>query len=159
MDAPAIAEIYSYFVDTSIATFEFDPTPADEMRRRIRDCLDRGYPFLVADNEIELIGYAYAHQYRPRQAYDRTAEVSVYTKAGIERRGIASALYERLIPTVFNAGFHTVLAGIALPNAASVRLHEKFGFRKVAHLSEVGRKFDRWIDVGFWQLTSDSDRS
>lgn len=157
-DAEAITEIYNYYISTSIATFELEQINADLVQGRIRACHAAGYVYLVAEDQNELVGYAYAHQYRPRPAYDRTAEISIYTKLGCERRGVASALYRQLLPEIFKAGFHTILAGIALPNDASVRLHEKFGFKKVGHLSEVGRKFDRWIDVGFWQLTINSDR-
>lgn len=152
-DAGRIAQIYNHFVEASIATFELEPLDRAEVKRRIQACLQAQYPYLVADDRSELLGYAYAHQYRPRPAYDGTVEISVYTKPGCERHGVASALYGKLIPMSFEAGFHTILAGIALPNEASVRLHEKFGFKKVAHFREVGRKFDRWIDVGFWQLT------
>ena len=158
-DSVGICGIYNYFVMTSHATFELDPQEPAETERRIRGCLDESYPYLVAENEREILGFAYAHHYRPRPAYVQTVEVSVYIRPVAERRGVASALYKLLIPAVFDAGFHTILAGIALPNEASVRLHEKFGFRKVAHLSEVGRKFDRWIDVGYWQLTAENARS
>jgi phosphinothricin acetyltransferase len=158
-DAEAIAEIYNHYISTSIATFEVERINADLVQGRIRACHAAGYFYLVAEDQNELVGYAYAHQYRPRPAYDRTVEVSVYTKPGYERKGVASTLYAQLIPMTFRAGFHTILAGIALPNEASVQFHEKFGFTKAAHFREVGRKFDRWIDVGFWQLTAKSDRS
>jgi L-amino acid N-acyltransferase YncA len=158
-DAQGITEIYNHYISTSIATFEIKNIKADVVMHRIQACLTAGYIYLVSEDQNEIVGYAYAHQYRPRPAYDRTVEVSVYTKSGCEHRGIASALYEALIPAIFKAGFHTILAGIALPNEASVRFHEKFGFQKVAHFSEVGRKFDRWIDVGYWQLTDEIDRS
>jgi len=146
-DAASIANIYNFFVETSIATFELEPVDPAEMERRIRSCLDAQYPYFVAEHENKLLGYAYAHQHRPRASYDRTVEVSVYTKPGSERKGVASTLYAQLIPMIFRAGFHTILAGIALPNEASVRLHEKFGSTKVAHFQQIGRKFDRWIDV------------
>lgn len=157
-DVAQIADIYNHYIRTSHATFELEPLDAADMGRRIAQVQGQRHPFLVVKHNSKIVGYAYSHPYRPRAAYDRTAEISVYTKTGSERRGVATALYDRLIPTIFEAGFHTILAGIALPNDASVRLHEKFGFKKVGHLSEVGRKFDRWIDVGFWQLTINSDR-
>ncbi|HEY2865717.1 MAG TPA: GNAT family N-acetyltransferase [Pyrinomonadaceae bacterium] len=157
-DRVAVCEIYNHFVVTSHVTFEIDSQNPSAIEHRIRASLDGGYPYLIAEDESELLGFAYAHQYRPRPAYGRTVEISVYIKPGCERRGAASALYRQLLPAIFQAGFHTILAGIALPNEASVRLHEKFGFQKVAHFSEVGRKFDRWIDVGYWQLTAEIDR-
>ena len=155
-DAEAISEIYNQYISASIATFEVEQINAEVGLGRIRACLDLGYPYLVAEDNDKIVGYAYAHQYRPRPAYGKTVEVSIYARPGFEGRGVASALYKQLLPEIFKAGFHTILAGIALPNDASVRLHEKFGFQKVAHLSEVGRKFDRWIDVGYWQLTAEN---
>ena len=158
-DAAAITKIYNHYISTSTTTFEVEQIDPEMVLHRIQTCLVSGYPYLIAEENNELLGYAYAHRYRTRPAYDRTVEVSVYTNPGCERRGVASNLYEELIQAIFKAGFHTILAGIALPNEASVQLHEKFGFKKIAHFQEVGRKFDRWVDVGFWQLIADVDRS
>ena len=151
-DIRQIAEIYNYYIATSHATFELDPITVSEMRSRVAVCSDRGYPFLVADREGEICGYAYASKFKSRPAYKDTAEVSVYIRNGEGGKGIAAGLYKHLISRLESTGLHTVIAGISLPNEPSVRLHEKFGFWKVAHLHEVGRKFDRWIDVGYWQL-------
>jgi len=151
-DVAAILEIYNHYVITSHATFELELIGREGMEHRIRSYVDQGYPYLVADDEQEIIGYAFAHRYRPRPAYAQTVEVSVYTKPGNEQRGVGSLLYGQLIPEIFAKGFHAITAGIALPNDASIRLHEKFGFEKVAHFREVGYKFDRWIDVRYWQL-------
>ena len=152
-DIRQIVEIYDHYIATSHATFEIDPITASEMRRRMVEGADRGYPFLVADLEEEICGYAYAGKFKSRPAYKNTAEVSVYMRKGEGGKGIATRLYEELISRLESMeGLHTVISGISLPNEPSVRLHEKFGFRKVAHLHEVGRKFDRWIDVGYWHL-------
>ena len=158
-DAAAICEIYNHYVLTSVSTFEVESVGVLEMGQRISECLVAGYPYLVAEDADRIVGYAYAHSYRPRPAYKNAVETSVYVAPGENGRGCGSVLYRQLIHDLFCAGFHTILAGIALPNDASVHLHEKFGFNKVAHFREVGRKFDRWIDVGFWQLVYDSDRS
>lgn len=151
-DTSQIVEIYNHYIVTSHATFEIDPMVDSEMQRRVIECTDRGYPFLVANNEVEICGYAYANQFKTRPAYKHTAEVSVYIRKGDNRKGIAIQLYRELIARLEAKGLHTVIAGISLPNQPSVRLHERFGFKKVAHFHEVGRKFDRWIDVGYWQL-------
>lgn len=151
-DADQIAEIYNHYILTSHCTFEMTPIEPTEMQSRIKGVLDHGLPFLVADINNTVNGYAYAKQFRPRPGYRHSAEVSVYVKDGSEGKGIGAALYGQLFDAISTLDFHTVIAVIALPNDASVRLHEKFGFEKVAHLREVGFKFGKWIDVGYWQL-------
>lgn len=151
-DAPQIAEIYNYYIASSHATFEVDQIDAVETESRMRNVIDRGYPFFVAEENDEIAGYAYGHQFRERQAYRHSIEVSVYVKPGWERRNIGTNLYEALFAEIKKGDFRAIIAGISLPNDASVRLHERFGMKKVAHFREVGRKFDRWIDVGYWEL-------
>lgn len=152
-DALGVSQIYNHYIQTSHSTFEVEPVSAPEMEDRIHDLADLAYPFFVAELDDRIVGYAYGHQFRTRAAYCHSIEVSVYVRDGIGGTGIGSALYEVLIPTVFdNNNVHTAIAGISLPNDTSVRLHEKFGFEKVAHFVEVGLKFGRWIDVGYWQL-------
>ncbi|HTK38251.1 MAG TPA: GNAT family N-acetyltransferase [Pyrinomonadaceae bacterium] len=151
-DASQIAEIYNHYILTSHCTFEISPIDPAEMGPRISDSLDHGFPFLVAELESNIVGYAYARQFRPRPAYRHSAEISVYIRNGSEGRSIGTALYERLFDAISKLDLHAVIAGIALPNDASIRLHEKFGFEKVAHFREVGFKFGKWIDVGYWQL-------
>ena len=158
-DFEAIAGIYNHYIKTSAATFELEPIDVTEMSRRIDDLLRESHPFLVAEESGEILGYAYAHQFRPRHAYRRSMEVSVYVRPNREGQKIGTMLYERLIPDCFAAGAHTLIAVISLPNEASARLHEKFGFEKIGQFHEVGRKFDRWIDVGYWQLLAENDRS
>jgi L-amino acid N-acyltransferase YncA len=154
-DTVDIAYIYNYYVATSHATFEIDPIGAAEIEHRLEGARDKGYPFLVAEHNEHVIGYAYGHEYRARPAYRQAIEVSVYVRPGQDGRQIGSELYEKLLAEIKAAHFHAVIAGISLPNDASIALHEKFGFRKVAHFREVGRKFDRWIDVGYWELILD----
>ncbi len=155
-DAAQIAEIYNHYIETSVATFETDPIDAAEMEKRIGETLAGNYPFLTAAEGGRILGYAYGHQYRARAAYRRSVEVSVYIKDGHGGKGIATLLYERLFAEIAAGDFHTIIAGISLPNEASVRLHEKFGMTRVAHFKEVGFKFDKWIDTGFWQLIVNS---
>ena len=150
--AESIAEIYNFYVQTSHATFEIDIVDAAEMTRRIRSSIDNGYPFLAAEDGQDVIGYAYGQGYRSRAAYSHSVEISVYVRDGWGGQGIATSLYRTLLPMLIDSGFHAIIAGISLPNEASVRLHDRFAFEKVAHFREVGRKFDHWIDVGYWQL-------
>jgi phosphinothricin acetyltransferase len=110
------------------------------------------HPWMAAELSGRFAGYAKAYTWRTRQAYARTAEVGVYVEQEYHRRGVGRALYAALIEACRGAGFHTLVGGIALPNEASVKLHESLGFVHAGTFREVGRKFDRWHDVGFWQL-------
>lgn len=152
-DADAIVAIYNHFVDHTTISFEEEPVSAAAMRQRIGDVQDAGLPWLVAEVDGQVAGYAYATKWRVRPAYRFAVESSVYLAPASAGQGFGAALYARLIGQLRDAGIHVVIGGIALPNAASVALHEKMGYTKVAHFAEVGRKFDRWIDVGYWQLT------
>jgi phosphinothricin acetyltransferase len=153
-DAAQLAEIYNYYIETSHATFEVDTIDAAEMKDRIGETLEKNYPFFVCEESGEILGYAYGRMFRPRRAYRHSIEVSVYIKNGEEGKGIGTALYQKLFAEISQRDFHVIIAGISLPNDASVKLHEKFGFEKVAHFREVGFKFGRWIDVAYWELLS-----
>jgi len=150
-DAAALADIYNPFVLHSTITFEEEPVEPAEMARRIAE---RGaaLPWLVEEREGRILGYAYASPWKPRSAYRFTVESTVYVAPDAARRGVGEGLYRALFDDLRRRGLHSIIGLIALPNAASVALHEKLGFVKAAHLQEVGRKFDRWIDVGNWQL-------
>lgn len=152
-DALAIAEIYNHYVRQSVITFEEEPVTAEEIIQRITHVRSLPLPWLIAEHNGRLIGYAYATPWKHRSAYRFSVEITVYVAPEHARRGIGSLLYTRLIPMLQAQGIHAVIGGIALPNHASVALHEKFGFRKVAHFHQVGFKFNRWIDVGYWQRT------
>ena len=151
-DASPIAEIYNHYVATTVITFEEEPVSAPEMARRIGDVASASLPWLVAEREGRVAGYAYASQWKARSAYRFSVEVTVYVHPGCPRLGIGRHLYEELLSALKARGIHAAFGVIALPNEASVTLHERFGFAKVAHLSEVGFKFGRWIDVGYWEL-------
>jgi len=99
-----------------------------------------------------VVGFAYASKWKGRCAYRNSLETTIYLDPSVTRRGIGSSLYNALIQHVRSAGFHTVIGGVALPNEASVALHEKHGYRKVAHFEQVGFKHNRWVDVAYWQL-------
>jgi len=150
-DAGATAAIYNRYVAETTITFEEKPIPAEEMARRIADVQAALLPWLVAEEDSQVVGYAYASPWKTRAAYRFSVEITVYLNPGSMGRGIGSRLYKELFSLLEARGVHSVIGGIALPNQASVALHEKFGLKKVAHFQEVGYKFDRWIDVAYWQ--------
>ena len=150
-DARDICGIYNHYVETTTISFEEEPVGVEEMERRIAD-ISSTYPWLVAENEGRVIGYAYASAWKSRSAYRQTVETSVYVDRSARGKGIGRALYAELIPALRSLGLHAALGGIALPNDASVRFHEAFGFSKVGQLVEVGIKFGKRVDVGYWEL-------
>jgi phosphinothricin acetyltransferase len=150
-DAAAIAEIYNWYIANTVVTFEVDPVSADEMAQRIASVLV-AHEWLVLESEGELLGYAYAGRFRERAAYALATESTIYLRHGLEGKGLGGPLYAELVRRAFARGYRHLVGAIALPNEASVRLHERLGFVKAGHLVRIGRKFDRWIDVGNWQL-------
>lgn len=152
-DAAAIAALYNHYVTTTTISFEETAVSAGDMAQRVADVLAAGLPWLVAFDGDQLLGYAYATKWRARHAYRFSVESTVYLAPDEARRGLGSRLYGELLERLRTAGCHLVIGGIALPNEASVALHEKLGFEKVAHFKEVGFKFERWLDVGYWQRT------
>lgn len=150
-DAQGIADIYNPFIISTTVTFEEEAVTAEEIQRRIRGVKSIPMPWLCAEYEGELAGYAYASRWRERSAYRFVAETTIYIAPAFIGRGIGKVLYRTLLEQLRTSGIHTVIGVIALPNPASVTLHEKLGFIKVAHFNEVGFKFERWIDVGYWQ--------
>ena len=150
-DADAVAAIYNHYVAHTIVTFEEEAVAASEMALRIQSIAAASLPWLIAERQGEVVGYAYSRPWRERRAYRFSAEITVYIAPASTGGGVGSRLYERLLPMTQRRGIHAVVGVIALPNDASVALHEKFGLSKVAHLKEVGFKLDRWIDVGYWE--------
>jgi phosphinothricin acetyltransferase len=149
-DIPQIIRIYNYYVKHTIITFEEDEIEASEMGNRVKE-ISQKYPWFVYEEGGKVIGYAYANLWRLRSAYQFSAEATVYLDVDQTGKGIGSELYEALISALKNMEIHSLIGGISLPNQASVALHEKFGFVKCAQFREVGRKFDSWIDVGYWE--------
>jgi L-amino acid N-acyltransferase YncA len=152
-DASGIAAIYNHFVARTVVTFEEEPVSPDEIARRMEGVWSVALPWLVAEQAGRIAGYAYATKWRARSAYRFSSEVTVYLGPDDSGRGIGSMLYTELFQLLHARGIHVVIGGIALPNDASVKLHEKFGMKKVAHFAEVGFKFGKWVDVGFWERT------
>jgi len=151
-DIPAIVEIYNPYITRTAVSFEEEPVTVTEIRRRIEEVQTYALPWLCAEIDGSLAGYAYATRWRERSAYRFTAESTIYLGDGFLGRGIGVKLFSVLLEQVRAAGMHQVMAVITLPNPASVGLHEKLGYVKVAHFSQVGYKFEHWLDVGYWQL-------
>ena len=149
-DAAAIADIYNYYISRTIVTFEEVPVNAGVIAGRMAELKDE-YPWLVYEKAGAVLGYIYAGRYKSRCSYRHSAEISIYLQAGEAGHGIGTRLFERFFAMLEGNPVHALIGCIALPNDASVRLHEKFGFEKVAHLKEVGFKFNQWIDVGYWE--------
>ena len=150
-DATQILDIYAPIVTDTATSFEEVPPTRPEMAARIRNTLER-YPWLTCEEAGLVLGYACATAFRSRPAYQWAVEVSAYVRPEVQGRGVASALYGSLIEILRIQGFINVLAAIALPNDASVALHERFGFEPVGVLKDVGFKFMQWHDVEWWAL-------
>jgi len=151
-DAKAISDIYNYHVYNTIVTFDLEPTSVTQMEQTISRVTEK-HPWFVVEENNEIVGYAYASYWKKRSAYNATVESSIYISEKHIGKGIGKDLYQHLLRTLIQQNIHIIIGGISLPNKASVALHEKFGFKKVAHFKEVGFKFNKWIDVGYWQLT------
>jgi L-amino acid N-acyltransferase YncA len=150
-DAAAIARIYNPYVRETVITFEEAEVKADEMASRIADVAAASLPWLVREVDGRLTGYAYATRWKARSAYRFSVETTVYADREQLGAGAGTALYEALFEELRKREVNAVIGGIALPNERSVALHEKFGMKKVAHFEQVGFKFGRWVDVGYWQ--------
>jgi len=150
-DAAAICEIYNHYVLTTTISFELEAVSVEEMAQRVVE-VSALFPWLVYEEDGRILGYAYATKWKARKAYQQSVESSVYMAKDSGGKGVGTQLYRALLVELKARGVHAVMGGIAQPNAGSVALHEKMGFVKVAHFKQVGRKFDQWIDVAYWQL-------
>jgi phosphinothricin acetyltransferase len=150
-DAPALAAIYNHYVLNTIVTFEEEPITLAESKWRIEEVTATN-PWLAAVEDGRILGYAYANKWKSRCAYRYAVESTVYLDKDATGRGLGTQLYTALLAELKKRGLHGVIGGIALPNAASVALHEKLGFKKIGQFKEVGWKFEKWIDVGYWEL-------
>jgi len=150
-DAPAIAAIYAHHVRHGTATFDIEPPPVEHWAEKIEAITARDWPFLVAEAEGEVAGYAYTTQFRDRPAYARTCEDSIYVRAAWHGRGIGAALLNALCAAAIDSGFHEMIAVIGGGEPASVALHAKAGFHHVGRLQRVGAKFGRLLDTVYMQ--------
>ncbi len=150
-DAAAVCDTYNHYVLTTSITFEEEAVGIDEMARRISETVPT-LPWFVWEDEGKVAGYAYASKWKSRCAYRYSVETTIYLRHDKRGRGLGRTLYEQLLQSLREKGIHSVIGGIALPNVPSQKLHERLGFKKVAQFEEVGWKFERWIDVGYWEL-------
>lgn len=151
-DAAAVARIYNHYVLNTIVSFEERALAAGDMAERMREIRGESLPWLVAERDGKIVGFAYAGKWKGRCAYRFAVESTVYVDRDALGRGHGTKLYGALLSALRARSLHVAIGGIALPNPASVALHEKLGFAKVAHFGQVGFKFGRWIDVGYWEL-------
>ena len=150
-DGSGCAAIYAPYVDGSAVSYEERSPTGAEMTARIAEYSER-HPWLVAEHDGAVTGFAYAGIHRTRPAYRWSVEVSVYVAADARRRGVARTLYGALFPLLVTQRLHVAIAGITLPNPASIALHESMGFVAVGVYREIGYKAGAWRDVGMWQL-------
>lgn len=151
-DAKGICDIYNYYIENTAITFETAAVSVSEMQQRIKVFLDEGFPYYVGEIGGKIAGYCYLHNWNNRCAYSSTKEVTIYLDKDLHGKGIGTILYQHLFKEIYKTDVHALIAGICIPNESSVRLHEKFGFKQVSHMKEIGWKFDQWRDVGHWQL-------
>ncbi|GAL78286.1 GNAT family N-acetyltransferase [Algibacter lectus] len=150
-DTSALLEIYNYYVIHTTVTFDESALSLSAFTEKLELIL-KDYPCIVFEDNNEILGFAYGSKFRPKPAYNYTVESTVYVKNGAHGKQIGSKLYTELLEQLKQRNFKSVLGVLTIPNPASVKLHEKFGFTQVAHLKEVGFKFDTWLDVGIFQL-------
>jgi L-amino acid N-acyltransferase YncA len=146
-DIPAITRIYAEAVKHGTASFELEPPDQAEMSRRMQALLEGGFPYIAAEIDGVLVGYAYAGPYRPRPAYRFSVEDSIYIDPAAQRKGVGRALLEHLIEDCERRGFRQMIAVIGdSAQAPSIELHRALGFRMIGNIENVGYKFDRWLD-------------
>lgn len=151
-DAPYITEIYNHYIVSSAISFEEQPVTGDEIQQRIDQVLNAGFPWLVVMENETLVGYAYTNHWKTRSAYRFTVESSVYLSPHHTGKGLGKMLYLELFSRLRASSFANVIGVIALPNSASIRLHESLGFKKVGEFPNIGVKFGEKRSVGYWQL-------
>jgi len=158
-DTHRLAQIYNHYINHTTITFEEVPLSPMEMAARLQSIESLGLPWLVAEEDSLIEGFAYATNWKSRQAYCHSVEITAYLAPNSESRGLGTQLYRELFKQLKEGNAphapHAVIACVALPNERSIALHKKFGMQEVARFSEVGFKFDRWIDVAYWQVNLD----
>ena len=151
-DTKAILDIYNYYVINTVVTFDLEPLSLETFKEKTNKIIAE-YPFIVYQENDEILGYAYGSRFRPKPAYNQTVESTVYVKHGEHGKQIGTKLYKALLSKLKEKNVHVVLGVLTLPNEASVKLHEKFGFKQVGFLKDAGLKFDSWQDIGIFQLS------
>ena len=151
-DCQPMLDLYTPIIEHTATSFEYQVPSAEQFQARISN-IQQQYPWLVCTKDSQVAGYAYAGPHRGRKAYQWSTELSVYINPKFHRRGIARALYTALVDILKLQGYYTALAGISLPNEASVTFHETFGFTPVGIYQNIGYKFGVWHSVGWWEYT------
>ncbi|TYP99948.1 phosphinothricin acetyltransferase [Tenacibaculum adriaticum] len=150
-DAATITNIYNYYVRTSVATLEEQEVSEEYFKDEIKN-ITKKFPWFVYEVNNQILGFANASAWKTRSGYKKSVQLMVYLNPDTTSKGIGSLLYDAVISKLKELDVHVLMGGISLPNEASVKLHEKFGFKKAAHFKEIGYKFNKWVDVGYWQL-------
>ena len=154
LDAAALLAIYAPYVENTAITFEYEVPTIEDFGNRIEKTLEK-YPYLVAEENGALLGYAYASTYYTRAAYDWAVELSVYVSQDARGKGVGSKLYDELEDLLDQMGYMHFLACISLPNEDSITFHTKRGYQQVAHFPKIGYKFERWHDIVWLQKSLD----
>ncbi len=149
-DARQILNIYNYYVENTVITFEEDPVDLQEMEKRIEK-ITSTHPWFVLEVDGKIQAYAYGSPWRVKSAYRFSSELTVYVHKNSRGKGYGTKLYKHLMDTLTESGMHCLYGVIALPNEGSSALHDKLGFTKCGHFSQVGYKFEKWLDVGYWE--------
>ena len=155
-DARSLLDIYAPYVENTAITFEYEVPTIEDFAIRIEKTLEK-YPYLVAEEDGVVLGYAYASTYYARAAYDQAVELSVYVSQDARGKGVGSKLYDALEDLLDQMGYVHFLACISLPNEASLTLHRKRGYQQVAHFPKIGYKFNRWHDIVWLQKSLEKD--
>lgn len=150
-DIPQITQILNHYVENDTCTFQLQLYSVEDIEQRIHN-IQKTYPYLVMEQQGKIIGLAYASRWREKQAYDLSAETTVYIHQKHHGHGYGTQIYQALIEELRNMKFHLLVACLTLPNPGSIRLHESLGFEKAGEFKQAGYKFNQWYDVGFWQM-------
>lgn len=151
-DLPALTSIYNHYVEHTLVTFDVEPFRVEQRREWFDQYAGTGpHRLLVAELDGAVAGYATSSRFRVKPGYATSVETTVYCDPGAVGRGLGSALYGELLAVLAGEALHRAYAGVALPNDASLRLHERFGFREVGTFEEVGRKHGQWVDVRWFE--------
>ena len=151
-DLPGMLEIYNDIILNTTAVYEYEPHTLEMRRQWFLTKQEQRFPVFLAEEDGNLAGFSSIGPFRAWAAYKYSVENSVYVKSGLRGKGIGRLLLAPLIGAARNLKMHTIIAGIEATNEASIKLHESFGFKEVAHFKEVGWKFERWLDLKFLQL-------